>query len=401
MIDPDRAQEILCELHDARASRSRSTTSAPGYSSLSRLREMPVGPEDRPFVRERVDQDPQAAIDRDRVPRAREGARDDDARRGHRDPRGARLPARARLPDWVRATTSRSPCRPRRSSRTRSAASRRRPRSAAARLTSAASVAARRRSTIDASSMPAHARSSAGAPEPGISVTPSFTTRPRERPGRRERIQDRVADAAFDPVVLDDDDRRRVSSSARRQRRRVDRLHAVAVDDARRDRRRRRGLRGAQAPVERDAGADQRDASSWSPDASVLRAPDRELLVRRRRARASPRAWSAGTRCRAGRTSRPRARTVAFPSAGYSTVEPWSARNIARSSSAICDGPSSPIETPACEPQSRRSARPIDPHPDWSYARVSGTRRTSRRTPILPSACMPDLRRRPCVCSAM
>ena len=55
--------------------------------------------------------------------------------------------------------------------------------------------------------------------------------------------------------------------------------------------------------------------------------------------------------------------TVALPSAGYSTVEPCSARIVARSSSAICDGPSSPIETPACEPQSRRSARRDRAHP--------------------------------------
>ena len=62
--------------------------------------------------------------------------------------------------------------------------------------------------------------------------------------------------------------------------------------------------------------------------------------------------------------------TVAFPSAGYSTVEEWSARIVARSSRAICDGPSSPIETPACEPQSRRSARPIAPIRTKSVARV-------------------------------
>jgi hypothetical protein len=41
---------------------------------------------------------------------------------------------------------------------------------------------------------------------------------------------------------------------------------------------------------------------------------------------------------------------VSFPSEGFSTVEPWIARKAATSSSAICDGPSSPVETPACEP---------------------------------------------------
>ena len=42
---------------------------------------------------------------------------------------------------------------------------------------------------------------------------------------------------------------------------------------------------------------------------------------------------------------------VWFASHGWSTVEPWTARIIAMSSSAICDGPSSPIDTPACEPR--------------------------------------------------
>ena len=38
---------------------------------------------------------------------------------------------------------------------------------------------------------------------------------------------------------------------------------------------------------------------------------------------------------------------------------PKTARSEAMSSSAICDGPSSPIDTPACEPTSRMSARLI------------------------------------------
>ena len=38
------------------------------------------------------------------------------------------------------------------------------------------------------------------------------------------------------------------------------------------------------------------------------------------------------------------------PSHGYSTVDPCTARSMARSSSAIWDGPSAPISTPACEP---------------------------------------------------
>ena len=40
------------------------------------------------------------------------------------------------------------------------------------------------------------------------------------------------------------------------------------------------------------------------------------------------------------------------------------------SSSAICDGPSSPIETPACEPLRRMSAREIAAMRTKSYARA-------------------------------
>ena len=61
---------------------------------------------------------------------------------------------------------------------------------------------------------------------------------------------------------------------------------------------------------------------------------------------------------------------VWFASLGCRTVEPWMARKAARSSSAICDGPSSPIDTPACEPLSRMSAREIAAMRMKSYARV-------------------------------
>ena len=47
---------------------------------------------------------------------------------------------------------------------------------------------------------------------------------------------------------------------------------------------------------------------------------------------------------------------AAVASLGYSTVEPCTARIMARSSRAIWDGPSAPISTPACEPHSRMSA---------------------------------------------
>jgi hypothetical protein len=47
---------------------------------------------------------------------------------------------------------------------------------------------------------------------------------------------------------------------------------------------------------------------------------------------------------------------VLVASLGYKTVDPCTARIIARSSSAICDGPSAPISTPAWEPHSRMFA---------------------------------------------
>ena len=50
---------------------------------------------------------------------------------------------------------------------------------------------------------------------------------------------------------------------------------------------------------------------------------------------------------------------VWLASQGCSTVEPWTARSMAMSSSAIWEGPSSPIETPACEPERHIVARLI------------------------------------------
>src|SRR5207249_7136553 len=60
---------------------------------------------------------------------------------------------------------------------------------------------------------------------------------------------------------------------------------------------------------------------------------------------------------------------VDVASDGYRTVEPCTARIAARSSSAICDGPSSPISTPACEPQRRMLASEIAAIRMKSYAR--------------------------------
>lgn len=45
-------------------------------------------------------------------------------------------------------------------------------------------------------------------------------------------------------------------------------------------------------------------------------------------------------------------RAVWLASHGYRTVEPWTARIMARSSRPIWEGPSWPMETPAWEPQS-------------------------------------------------
>ena len=60
---------------------------------------------------------------------------------------------------------------------------------------------------------------------------------------------------------------------------------------------------------------------------------------------------------------------VELPSQGCSTVEPWTARIIARSSSAICEGPSSPIEIPAWDPERQNVAREIAAIRMKSYAR--------------------------------
>ena len=48
---------------------------------------------------------------------------------------------------------------------------------------------------------------------------------------------------------------------------------------------------------------------------------------------------------------------VWFPSHGCRTTLPWIARSAAMSSRPICDGPSSPIDTPACEPERQMRAR--------------------------------------------
>ena len=90
---------------------------------------------------------------------------------------------------------------------------------------------------------------------------------------------------------------------------------------------------------------------------------------------------------------------VWFASDGCSTVEPWIARNDAMSSSAICDGPSSPIETPACEPESRMSAREIAAMRTKSYARERNAANVEANG-TQPRTCMPTAAATIC-CSAM
>ena len=73
---------------------------------------------------------------------------------------------------------------------------------------------------------------------------------------------------------------------------------------------------------------------------------------------------------------------VWFASHGWSTVEPWTARIIAMSSSAICEGPSSPMDTPACEPHRHIVARLIAAMRTKSYARrEEGGERRGERPP--------------------
>ena len=67
-----------------------------------------------------------------------------------------------------------------------------------------------------------------------MSVTASLITRAGERASRGERVEHRVAEAALDPVVLDHDEQPGLGRGVP-ERRRVDRLDAVAIDDARLD----------------------------------------------------------------------------------------------------------------------------------------------------------------------
>ena len=84
---------------------------------------------------------------------------------------------------------------------------------------------------------------------------------------------------------------------------------------------------------------------------------------------------------------------------GCRTVEEWIARIDAMSSSAICDGPSSPIDTPACEPESRMSAREIAAMRTKSYAREKNAANVEANG-TQPRTCRPTAAATIC-CSAM
>ena len=78
---------------------------------------------------------------------------------------------------------------------------------------------------------------------------------------------------------------------------------------------------------------------------------------------------------------------------------PVIARSEAMSSSAICDGPSSPIETPACEPQSAIVARLTAAIRTKSYARLRNAAKVDAKG-RKPRTCMPTAAATSC-CSAM
>ena len=188
MMDPDRAQQVLWDLHDG-GLRIAIDDFGTGYSSLSRLREMPVDvlKIDRSFVR---------GVDRTR--RRRASCRRSSSSRGGLEmetlaegietegelaflrERGCRLGqgflfARPVPPEEIIAYAFGGVPLP------------------AGMRTADSSVAsasrglrppepARTASTIASASMPAQARSSSGVPEPGMSRTASFVTRPANGP---------------------------------------------------------------------------------------------------------------------------------------------------------------------------------------------------------------------------
>ena len=99
MADPERTREILQILARRRDSRSRSTTSAPGYSSLARLKHLPIDilKIDRSFVSDaHVDRDAGTMVQA--MVQLAKNLGMKPARRGGRDDRGAGVPPGPRLP---------------------------------------------------------------------------------------------------------------------------------------------------------------------------------------------------------------------------------------------------------------------------------------------------------------
>ena len=78
---------------------------------------------------------------------------------------------------------------------------------------------------------------------------------------------------------------------------------------------------------------------------------------------------------------------------------PLTARSAAMSSSAICEGPSSPIETPACDPARRRFAWLIAAMRMKSYAREKKAAKVEANG-FQPRVCSPTAAATSC-CSAM
>ena len=81
-------------------------------------------------------------------------------------------------------------------------------------------------------------------------------------------------------------------------------------------------------------------------------------------------------------------RSADTASQGYSTVECGTARIIARSSSPICEGPSSPIDTPQCEPTYLMVTPEIPAMRMWSKARVKNAAKVETNG-ILPHVARP------------
>jgi EAL domain-containing protein (putative c-di-GMP-specific phosphodiesterase class I) len=179
MIDPDRAQEILWELHRG-GLRIAIDDFGTGYSSLSRLRDVPVDvlKIDRSFV-SGVDDDPQAASIVAAFIELASGLGMMTLAEGIETPgelaflvaRGCRMGqgflfSRPVPPEEIIALALAGV----------PAVAR------GVRESARQSSATRTRSAIDAESIPAQDRSSSGLPDPGMSATPILTTRPLSAP---------------------------------------------------------------------------------------------------------------------------------------------------------------------------------------------------------------------------